>query len=66
MSAKDWNTMLIWLRRISMSSFLDIRVTSRPSRKTLPRVGSMSRFSMRTSVDLPDPDRPITTNTSPS
>ncbi len=31
----------------------------------MPAVGSMSRVSSRTSVDLPEPDRPITTNTSP-
>jgi hypothetical protein len=31
----------------------------------LPAVGSIRRISVRTSVDLPEPDRPITTNTSP-
>ena len=32
---------------------------------TLPWVGSISRVSSRTSVDLPEPESPITTNTSP-
>jgi hypothetical protein len=36
-----------------------------PSNMISPAVGSMSRVRQRTSVDLPDPDRPITTNTSP-
>ena len=31
----------------------------------VPAVGSISRVSSRTRVDLPEPDRPITTNTSP-
>ena len=31
----------------------------------MPAVGSISRVSIRTSVDLPEPDRPITTKTSP-
>src|SRR6186713_831586 len=30
-----------------------------------PAVGSIRRISVRTSVDLPEPERPITTNTSP-
>src|SRR3546814_13509909 len=37
-----------------------------PSIRTSPAVGSISRFSMRTSVDLPEPDRPITTKISPA
>ena len=36
-----------------------------PLRVTVPLVGSMSRVSNRTRVDLPEPDRPITTKTSP-
>ena len=31
----------------------------------LPAVGSIRRISVRTSVDLPEPERPMTTNTSP-
>ena len=38
---------------------------STPPSCTDPLVGSMRRVSRRTRVDLPDPDRPITTNTSP-
>ena len=38
---------------------------SSPFITTLPAVGSISRVSRRTSVDLPEPDRPMTTNTSP-
>ena len=40
-------------------------MTSRPSTSIDPAVGSISRISVRTSVDLPEPERPITTNTSP-
>ena len=36
---------------------------SSPSMSTWPAVGSMSRLRQRTSVDLPEPDRPITTKT---
>ena len=32
---------------------------------TSPAVGSISRVSSRTSVDLPEPERPMTTKTSP-
>ena len=40
---------------------------SRPGRRSgsLPAVGSISLISVRTSVDLPEPERPITTKTSP-
>ena len=36
-----------------------------PSISIDPAVGSISRISVRTSVDLPEPERPMTTNTSP-
>ena len=36
-----------------------------PWNTTWPLVGSISRVRHRTSVDFPEPDRPITTNTSP-
>ena len=36
-----------------------------PSSSTWPAVGSISRVRHRTRVDLPEPDRPMTTNTSP-
>ena len=40
-------------------------VTSRPAIAIVPAVGSISRISVRTRVDLPEPERPMTTNTSP-
>ena len=40
-------------------------VMSSPYSWTMPEVGSISRVSSRTSVDLPEPERPITTKTSP-
>src|SRR3954469_688991 len=33
--------------------------------RIVPAVGSISRISVRTSVDFPEPERPMTTNTSP-
>ena len=39
--------------------------TSSPLNKTDPAVGSIKRVKQRTKVDLPDPDKPITTKTSP-
>ena len=41
-------------------------VTSSPSISTWPAVGSTRRDRQRTSVDLPEPERPMTTNSSPS
>src|SRR5881227_3967188 len=41
-------------------------VISRPSNHTSPSVGSSRRFTHRSSVDLPEPDGPITTRTSPA
>ena len=40
-------------------------VISMPSIKTDPAVGISSRFSERRSVDLPEPDGPMMTTTSP-
>ena len=39
--------------------------TSLPSISIWPAVGSISRMSVRTSVDLPEPERPMTTKISP-
>ena len=39
---------------------------SSPSISTCPEVGGCSRFRQRTSVDLPEPERPITTKISPA
>ena len=40
-------------------------MTSCPVMWMLPALGSIRRISVRTRVDLPEPDRPMTTNTSP-
>ena len=40
-------------------------VTSTPSTTTCPLVGTSSRLTHRSSVDLPDPDGPMTQTTSP-
>ena len=62
---KCWKTMLNRRRRSSRSfAWLAFRMSS-PSRRTSPAVGSMRRVMQRTSVDLPLPDRPMTTKTSP-
>jgi hypothetical protein len=41
-------------------------VMSIPSKVILPSVGSSSMFIIRSIVDFPEPDGPITTRTSPS
>ncbi len=53
------------LRRRSRSSLSEALVTSWSLIETLPWVGSISRVRQRTRVDLPEPESPITTNTSP-
>ena len=57
--------MLTLWRRMSSSSSLPAAVTSVAPMCTVPAVGSMSRVRQRTRVDLPLPDSPITTKTSP-
>ena len=64
-SPKCWKTMLIFVRRSSRSRSGLAAVTSSPSISTLPAVGSIRRDRQRTSVDLPEPDRPMTTKSSP-
>ncbi len=54
-----------WWERRSRRAFGDRAVRSPPSNSTLPEVGSARPFSRRSSVDLPDPDRPMTTKSSP-
>ena len=59
-----WKTIPIRLRiwsRLTSGS-----VISTPSMKILPEVGSSSRLMQRSSVDLPEPDGPITQTTWPS
>ena len=62
---KCWNTIETVWRRSSRSWPASASITSRPLIVILPAVGSISRISVRTSVDLPEPERPMTTNTSP-
>ena len=62
---KCWNTIEnLRLRRSRSLPASAVRMSS-PSNVTAPEVGSISRVRQRTSVDLPEPDRPITTNISP-
>ena len=64
-SPKCWKTIENFFRRSSRRrAGLAARMSS-PSRSTLPSVGSIRRVRQRTSVDLPLPDRPMTTKTSP-
>ena len=62
---KCWNTIETELRRSSRSSAAPAAETSWPAISICPAVGSISRIRVRTRVDLPEPDRPMTTNTSP-
>src|SRR3712207_8902295 len=57
--------MLILSLRTARSCASSIARRSRPSTSTVPALGSTSRLSNRTSVDLPEPDSPMTTNSSP-
>src|SRR6266516_3919547 len=61
---KCWKTIDDVCRRSSRSSVWFAAVMSRPSISTRPAVGSISLISVRTSVDFPEPARPITTKTS--
>src|SRR5450755_827356 len=62
---KCWKTIAKRRRRSSRRRWASALPMSSPSRSTSPAVGSISRVRQRTRVDLPLPDRPITTNTSP-
>ncbi len=62
---KCWNTIETVWRRSSRSSAWSAAITSEPVMLIAPAVGSIRRISVRTSVDLPEPESPITTNTSP-
>ncbi len=61
--------MPIFCRCRSMFSFLPsgpfFCVMSTPSKMMAPEVGTSSRFSERRKVDLPEPDGPMMTITSP-
>ena len=58
-SAYDWNTML------TSRLFGETPVTSRPSRKTVPPVGSSKPAIIRIVVVLPQPDGPSSEKNSP-
>ena len=60
---KDWKT--IPMRRRRASTGAPGAVSSSSPRKTRPRVGRSSMLRQRSSVDLPDPDGPMTQTTSP-
>src|SRR5215213_5412156 len=62
---KCWNTIETLCRRSSRSDFSLACTTSSPWNQISPAVGSISRVRHRTSVDLPEPDSPMTTKTSP-
>ncbi len=57
---KNWNTNPMWSRRSLVRSLSDRLVISIPSIETDPEVGLSSPARMCISVDLPDPDGPIT------
>ncbi len=54
-----WNTIAQRMRQSRRSAPLSV-VTSRPFQAMLPSDTSRSRLTIRSSVDLPAPDRPIT------
>ena len=58
-----WNTMPMRERTASRS--VSGSQMSTPSTRICPLSGSSSRLTQRSSVDLPDPDGPITHTTSP-
>ena len=57
--------MLILRLRSWRRSSSGIVATSRPSISSSPEVGSISRLSMRSTVDFPEPDKPMITKNSP-
>ena len=61
-SLEPWDD--VWRRNCS-SSVRPSATTFIPSISISPAVGSIRRISVRTSVDLPEPESPITTKTSP-
>ena len=58
-----WNTMPSLARTALIST--PLAVMSSPSNRILPPVGRSSRFTQRSIVDLPEPEGPSTTTTSP-
>ena len=64
-SPKCWKTIATFVRRSARSCFASAPSTSWPQSVIVPDVGSISLVTQRTSVDLPLPERPMTTKTSP-
>ncbi len=63
---KDWNTKPMRLRmRFSSRAVLPGAWMSNPSTVSWPELISSSRLTVRIRVDLPEPDGPHTTTTSP-
>ena len=60
---KCWNTMPIFWRWRLM--FACLSVMSMPLNRICPSVGTSSRFKHRRKVDLPEPEGPMMTTTSP-
>ena len=57
-----WNTIPMRVRAAFRSVWMS--VSSWPSKKTRPSVGSSSRLMVRSKVDFPDPEGPMSTSTS--
>jgi hypothetical protein len=57
---KNWKMKPMWSRRRSVSSASPRPVTSTPATVTSPEVGRSSPARMCMSVDLPEPDGPMT------
>ncbi len=64
-SAKCWKTIDTCLRRSARICLASAWARSVPPSSTCPDVGFHSPLSMRMSVDLPEPERPMTTKISP-
>ncbi|CAM5529111.1 hypothetical protein SGLAM104S_06973 [Streptomyces glaucescens] len=62
---KCWKTIAARCRRSSRSRALSMARTSSPSMAMVPAVRLDQPGQQRTRVDLPEPDRPMTTKTSP-
>ena len=62
---KNWNTKPTWSRRSCVSLASSMRVMSSPAISTVPLVGLSRPAIVCMSVDLPDPEGPMTATSSP-
>ena len=62
---KNWNTMPMWRRRMIASSSSVLPTSDSPARRSSPSVGVSRPATRLSSVDLPQPDGPITATNSP-